>query len=77
MYKRVAAKRGFLKPVGEWNLQEVIMNKNYIKITLNGTVILEDDDIGRFKRPSKGHIGFLGHGSLVQFKNVRIKQIKE
>ena len=77
LYKRVAAKRGFLKPVGKWNQQEVIMNKDYVKITLNGTVILEDDDIGRFKRPGKGHVGFLGHGSLVQFKNVRIKQIKE
>jgi hypothetical protein len=75
LYKRVAARRGFLKPVGEWNTQEVIMNGNHAKITLNGTVILEEDDIGRFKRPSKGHVGFLGHGTKVQFRNIRIKTL--
>ena len=30
LYKLVAAKRGFLKPVGEWNKQEVILNENQI-----------------------------------------------
>ena len=75
LYKLVAAKRGFLKPVGEWNEQEVLMKGNYIRITLNGEVILEDKDLSRFRRPDKGHIGFLGHGSKVQFRNVRIKEL--
>ena len=76
LYKRVAAKRGFLKPVGEWNRQEVILDGNRIKITLNGEVILEDKDLSRFKRPGKGHIGFLGHGSKVQFRKIELKELK-
>ncbi len=75
LYKLVAAKRGFLKPVGEWNRQEVMMNENHVKITLNGEVILEDADISRFRRPGKGHLGFLGHGSTVHFRNIKIKQL--
>lgn len=75
LYKLVAAKRGFLKPVGEWNRQEVILKGNRIKITLNGEVILEDTDISRFKRPNKGHIGFLGHGSKVQFRKIELKEL--
>jgi hypothetical protein len=75
LYKLVAAKRGFLKPVGEWNRQEVMMIKNHVKITLNGEVILEDADISRFRRPRKGHLGFLGHGSTVHFRNIKIKEL--
>ena len=76
LYKRVAARRGFLKPVGEWNRQEVILDGDRIKITLNGEVILEDKDLSRFKRPGKGHIGFLGHGSKVQFRKIELKELK-
>ena len=76
LYKCLAARRGFLKPVGEWNRQEVILDGNWIKITLNGEVILEDKDLSRFKRPGKGHIGFLGHGSKVQFRKIELKELK-
>ena len=76
LYKCLAARRGFLKPVGEWNRQEVILDGNRIKITLNGEVILEDKDLSRFKRPGKGHIGFLGHGSKVQFRKIELKELK-
>jgi hypothetical protein len=75
LYKFLPAKRGFLKPVGEWNQQEVMMNEHHVKITLNGEVILEEKDISRFKRPLKGHIGFLGHGAKVQFKSIKIKEL--
>lgn len=75
LYKLLAAKRGFLAPVGEWNRQEVMMNGNYIRITLNDEVILADKDISRFKRPAKGHLGFLGHGSRVEFRKIEIKEL--
>jgi hypothetical protein len=90
VYGVIAAKRGHLKPLGEWNTQEVIANGNHIKITLNGVVIL-DGDIAKasnnFTAPldgknhpglsnKKGHIGFLGHGSEVAFKNLRVKVLK-
>lgn len=88
VYGIIPAKRGYLKPVGEWNYQEVIANGDNIKITLNGTVILDGNikeatkngipdkknHPGLFNK--KGHIGFLGHGSPVKFKNIRIKNLK-
>lgn len=87
VYGIIPAKRGFLKPVGEWNSQEVYLKGDKIRITLNGTTILEGD----LKEASKngtadhkehpgllrtsGHIGFLGHGSLLWFRNIRIKEL--
>jgi len=87
VYGIIPAKRGYLKPVGEWNSEEVYLKGDDIRITLNGTVILE----GNLKEASKngtadhrehpglkrtsGHIGFLGHGSLLWFRNIRIKEL--
>ena len=88
VYGIIPAKRGFLKPVGEWNVQEVIANGDNIKITLNGEVILDGNIREAVKNgtPDKrehpglfnktGHIAFLGHGSLVKFRNIRIKELK-
>jgi len=48
---------------------------------LNGAIILDADlDIVKdghhpgLARPA-GHIGFLGHGSLVEFRNIRVKEL--
>jgi HEAT repeat protein len=89
IYGTLPAKRGFLKPTGEWNYEEVIAKGSKIKVTLNGTVIL-DGDIEPFKKGGtpdhqehpglsreSGHIGFLGHGSPVQFRNIRIKDLSK
>jgi hypothetical protein len=89
VYGVIPAKRGFLKPTGEWNQEEVYVKGNYIKVTLNGTIILEGD----MKKASKngtldhkdhpglnrnsGHIGFLGHGSVVKFRSIRIKDLSK
>ena len=87
IYGTVPAKRGFLKPVGEWNYQEVIVKGPKITVILNGTTILDADisdarkngTIDGLAHPgllrNSGHIGFLGHGSPVQFKNIRIKDL--
>ena len=88
VYGVIAAKRGHLKPVGEWNYQEVIANGDNIKITLNGEVILDgnlreaakDGTLDKSEHPGlfnkTGHIAFLGHGSHVKFRNIRIKELK-
>ena len=89
VYGVIPAKRGALKPVGEWNYQEVIAKANHIKVILNGEVIVDGDiakasDNGKAtadhkQHPGllneKGHIGFLGHGSEVHFRNIRIKEL--
>ncbi|MDR0349784.1 MAG: DUF1080 domain-containing protein [Tannerella sp.] len=88
VYGIIPAKRGYLKPVGEWNYQEVEAKGNRIKVTLNGTVILDGDIEEAIKNSTpdgkehpglfnkKGRIGFLGHGSPVKFRNIRIKELK-
>ncbi|MDT8400317.1 MAG: family 16 glycoside hydrolase [Bacteroidales bacterium] len=87
VYGVIPAKKGFLKAVGEWNEQEVVVDGAAIRVILNGTVILDGDiveatehgtmdnqDHPGLKRMS-GHIGFLGHGSVVKFRNIRLKEL--
>lgn len=90
IYGIVPAKKGSLKPVGEWNEQEVIAQGNKIKVILNGTVIVDADLTplieGKEKAPDgrphpgvkrkSGYIGLLGHGDPVAFRNLRVKEIK-
>lgn len=87
VYGVIAAKRGYLKPVGEWNYEEVTASGTRIKVVLNGNVIVDGDitqasEKGTMDgkdhpglRNRSGHIGFLGHGSLVKFRNIRIKEL--
>ncbi len=87
VYGVIPAKRGYLKPVGEWNSQEVIAKGPNIKVVLNGAIIVDGNieeagkngTIDGRKHPglkqTKGHIGFLGHGSVVRFRNIRIKNL--
>jgi hypothetical protein len=86
VYGVVPAKRGFLKPAGEWNQEEIVADGSRIKVTLNGTVIV-DADLSKIKQTidhqehpglhrAKGHIVWLGHGNdPVAFRNVRIKEL--
>ena len=43
IYGVVPAKRGFLKPVGQWNSEEVRAIGSRITVVLNGTVIVDQD----------------------------------
>ena len=87
VYGIIPSKRGYLNPVGEWNRQEVIVRGNHIKIILNGVVILDGNIKEATKngtadhkehpglQRTKGHIAFLGHGSELEFRNIRIKDL--
>jgi len=87
VYGVIPAKRGYLKPTGEWNQEEIIVNGTKIKVTLNGTVIVDGDyaaasangTLDHKEHPglkrTTGHLGFLGHGDVVRFKNMRVKKI--
>lgn len=85
IYNVVPAKQGALKPTGEWNEEEIYVKGRQVKITLNGKVIVDanlddvKDEAVLKKHPGlkrdKGHIGFLGHGTRVDFRNVRIKEL--
>lgn len=87
VYGVIPAKRGYLKPVGEWNEQIVEVKDSHIKITLNGTTIVDGDYIEASQNGTidgkdhpglnrrKGHIGFLGHGDVLYFRDIRILEI--
>lgn len=87
VYGIAPAKRGFLKPAGEWNTQEVVADGRRISVTLNGEKIVDVDlDEATKDGPmdhkdhrgldnEKGHLGFLGHGTVVEFRNIRIKEL--
>ena len=87
VYGIIPAKRGFLNQVGEWNKQEVIVKGSKIKIILNGTAIVDGDFVEASKNGTmdnkqhpglertRGHIGFLGHGDVVRFRNIRLKDL--
>lgn len=84
-YGMAAAERGFLRPVGEWNFQEVTVQGSRIKVELNGTPILNtdvskiDDFLANKEHPGKdrktGHFGFAGHNDPVAFRNVMLKKL--
>ncbi|HJT77134.1 MAG TPA: DUF1080 domain-containing protein, partial [Gemmataceae bacterium] len=85
VYGIVAAHRGYLRPVGEWNFEEVTVRGPHIKVELNGTVIV-DADVSKVtqymhnsphpgKDRTSGHFGFAGHSDPVAFRNVAIKDL--
>jgi 3-keto-disaccharide hydrolase len=86
VYGMIAAHRGYDRPIGEWNLIEVVVQGPKITVELNGTRIV-DGDVSQVKEfmdnkehPGKdrtsGHFGFAGHGDPVAFRNIRIRPIK-
>ena len=87
VYGCVAAKPGASKPVGEWNEQEIVVDGRKIKVTLNGKVIVNSDLDKDVTDPEvlkahpglqrkTGRIGLLGHGTRVEFRNLRVKELK-
>ena len=87
VYGIAAAKRGYLQKPGQWNTQEIIAKGDEITVKVNGIVILETNLKAALKDKPKdsymkavlnktGHIAFLGHGSIVKFKNIRIKELR-
>jgi len=94
VYGMIPPKRGFQKPIGEWNTEEITVKGRQITIKLNGTTIVDAslDDVkdpamlkahADMSKPegsrgianTKGHIGFLGHGARVEFRNIRVKEL--
>jgi HEAT repeat protein len=88
IYGVVPAKRGILRPVGEWNTEEITAKGRRIRVVVNGSVVVDADldqasaggtidhrDHPGLKR-DRGHIGFLGHGSIVEFRNIRIRELE-
>jgi hypothetical protein len=87
IYKVCAAKRGALKPTGQWNREEIIATGRRIQVIVNGKKTV-DCDLNAITDPEtlaahpgilreRGHIGFLGHGSLVKFRNIQLNNLEK
>jgi 3-keto-disaccharide hydrolase len=85
IYDVVPAKQGFKKPTGEWNSEEITAKGRLITVVLNGKTIV-DANLDSVRDPAilkkhpglarpSGHIGLLGHGTRVEFRNFRIQEL--
>jgi hypothetical protein len=85
VYQVFASKRGYVKRNGQWNSEEIQAEGRRIKVTLNGQVVT-DANLDDVKDPeiiekhpglkrASGHVGFLGHGTRVEFRNIRLKNL--
>ena len=87
VYGIIPAKRGYLKPVGGWNTQEIRCVGRHVKVTLNGEVIVDgdlDEASAGGTMDHKDHPGLArttgclvlcGHGSDVKFRRMRVKEV--
>lgn len=101
VYGVIPAKRIKHKALGEWSTEEIRVQGNHIKVTVNGEVIVDGDikeackghnvapdgsdtnpytvdhrnHPGMFNKT--GHIGFLGHGAGLKFRNVRVLDLSK
>jgi hypothetical protein len=86
VYGLAPAARGYVRPAGEWNYQETVVDGDHIQVTVNGFKVTDVDLAKVRKEPmdgqkhpgasrKSGHIGFSGHNDPVRFRNVRIKRL--
>ena len=84
IYGVVPAKTGYLKPVGQWNEEEILCEGRHVKVILNGTQIVDAnlDEISPIDgqqhpglQRNRGYIGLLGHTKSVAFRNIQIKEL--
>jgi len=88
IYGVVAAERGHLRPVGEWNQQEIRCDGRRVRVTLNGVAIVDADldqaapdgeTIDGRDHPglarSGGRIGLLAHSGSgrVEFRRLAVR----
>ena len=85
VYKVSPVKRGALKPAGEWNTMEITAIGRRVRVVINGKDV-NDANLNAVLDPAtlaehpgilreSGHVGFLGHDSLVKFRNVQIADL--
>ncbi len=83
VYDVVPARRGFVRRNGVWNEMEIRAVGRRVQVTLNGELItdahlddVKDPEVLK-KHPGlqrrSGHIGLLGHGTRVEFRNLRVR----
>lgn len=87
IYDVVPARSGYQRAAGEWNEEEITADHRHIRVRLNGVVIIDwnlelvQEAAVLKKHPglarTSGRVGFLGHGTRVEFRNIRIRELNQ
>lgn len=91
LYDLISCTKETVKPAGEWNLAEIIVNKGKLEFRLNGETVVSTvygDDTWRkliagskfktmpdFGIASSGKIALQDHGNKVWFRHIMIKEL--
>lgn len=91
-YGLYGAPRGVVKPAGEWNSSRIVASGAHVEHWLNGQKVVEYEqgstewvklvEGAKFKawpqygKAMKGHIGLQEHGGRVEFRNIKIREIR-
>jgi hypothetical protein len=79
LYRYVAPKVNAVKPSPEWNVVDVECVGPRIKIIINDQEVISVDQttIEKTKnKPLKGYVCLQNHGGKIEFRNLRIREIK-
>lgn len=91
-YALYAAPRGVVRPAGKWNDVRIVVKGNHVEHWLNGKKVVEYElqspdwkarvakskfsawpEYGQFAR---GHIALQEHGARVQYRSIKIRELK-
>jgi hypothetical protein len=80
IYCLVPARRGHTKSTGQWNTEEITCQGSRWKVTVNGAVVVDVDlaqvpGAEALAKRAQGPLGFKGHGSRVEFRNLRVREL--
>jgi hypothetical protein len=91
LYDLISCSKETVKPVGEWNLAEVVANNGKLDFFLNGTNVVSTTmwdsswkamvAASKFKAwpdfgtYKKGHIALQDHGNTVWYRNIMVKKL--
>ena len=75
----IPARDGALKPPGEWNSYEIVVQAQTIKVYLNGVLINSFVSTDPARDLTQGFVGIQNHGDGddVSFRNIQIKEIPD
>lgn len=86
LYGLKAARRGVLRPVGEWNSETIVLAGRELRVILNGQLItsanldevspIDDHDHPGLAR-SDGRLVLCGHGDAMTYRNLKLSVIQD